>query len=65
MGVERGGGGTCILAKFFDIHVNIKDFVLWDIWGYVHSDDFVKNTRKPKKLQGLELDKLRVYWKVS
>ena len=53
------------MAKFFDIHVNIKDFVLWDIWGYVHSDDFVKNTRKPKKLQELDLDKLRVYWKVS
>ena len=39
-------GVTCILAKFFEMHVNLMNFGLWDIWDYVHSDDFIKNTRK-------------------
>ena len=51
------GGGTYRLAKFFEMHVNLMDFCLWDIWNYVHSDDFIKNTRKfrEQESRGVEI----------
>ena len=58
-------GGTCILAKFFEMHVNSKSFAPGNSGGYVYFEDFFQNTRNKKELQAQELQRLRVCWRVS